>query len=123
MPWLPDLHSPEDDLWFFAHVVLPDQSVTVAKADDRIVGFIAVSEGWLNHLYVAPDRVGQGIGNQLLQTAFATAETLSLWVFQGNINAIGFYRSHGFVVAEETDGAGNEEHLPDARMVWTRPNA
>ena len=43
---------------------------------------------------------------------------LDLWVFQRNTVAIAFYERHGFRIAELTDGSGNEEREPDARMVW-----
>ena len=29
-----------------------------------------------------------------------------------------FYRRHGFTEVRRTDGADNEEHVPDVRMVW-----
>jgi len=47
-------------------------------------------------------------------------DRLELWVFQRNERARAFYRRHGFVLVEETDGAGNEERTPDARYAWAR---
>jgi ribosomal protein S18 acetylase RimI-like enzyme len=38
-----------------------------------------------------------------------------------NTGAQRFYRRHGFVMAETTDGSGNEEHAPAIRFVWTAP--
>jgi hypothetical protein len=32
-------------------VILPANAVWVAEMDDRIAGFIAFAEGWVNHLY------------------------------------------------------------------------
>jgi hypothetical protein len=29
-----------------------------------------------------------------------------------------FYAGHGFIEVRRTDGAANEEHAPDIRMVW-----
>jgi hypothetical protein len=43
---------------------------------------------------------------------------LSLWTFQRNAFARQFYEKHGFVLADQTDGAGNEEGEPDALYVW-----
>jgi ribosomal protein S18 acetylase RimI-like enzyme len=43
---------------------------------------------------------------------------LQLWVFETNVGAQRFYRRHGFVEVERTDGAGNEEKAPDIRMAW-----
>jgi ribosomal protein S18 acetylase RimI-like enzyme len=47
------------------------------------------------------------------------AEGLQLWTFQANEPAQRFYERHGFVDAERTDGAGNEERAPDIRYQWT----
>jgi len=40
-----------------------------------------------------------------------------LWAFQRNQRARVFYEHRGFVAAEFTDGAGNEEREPDMRYV------
>ena len=41
MPWLADLHTPEEDRWFMRDVVLQDE-VWVADVDGRPVGFVAL---------------------------------------------------------------------------------
>ena len=41
-----------------------------------------------------------------------------LWVFQQNEGARRFYERHGCTLVLETDGADNEEHLPDALLEW-----
>ena len=43
---------------------------------------------------------------------------LALWTFQVNTPAQRFYRRHGFVATERTDGSRNEEREPDIRFVW-----
>ena len=43
---------------------------------------------------------------------------LSLWVFEENTSARSFYARAGFAEVERTDGRGNEEQVPDVRMVW-----
>jgi hypothetical protein len=48
---------------------------------------------------------------------------LQLWTFQRNAQVRRFYESRGFVLVEETDGAGNEEREPDARYLWSRGGA
>ena len=50
----------------------------------------------------------------------ARLRRLQLWTFQRNAQARRFYEARGFVVVEQTDGAGNEEKEPDARYLWTR---
>ncbi len=41
-----------------------------------------------------------------------------LWVFESNAGARSFYRRHGLVELEHTDGSGNAEQSPDVRMAW-----
>lgn len=86
----------------------------VAEQAARIVGFCAFGRGWLNHLYVDPSYQGLGIGGELLRIAMQSRGRLTLWVFQQNAQAIRFYESHGFRLIETTDGAKNEEGVPDA---------
>ncbi len=120
MPWLPELHTPEEDLWFFTTIVLPVEKVLIAREETQVVGFISCNQGWLHHLYIAPDRWGTGLGSRLLQAARSDLSELQLWVFQRNTRARHFYFKHGFCDREFTDGQGNEERMPDLRMEWTR---
>ena len=81
--------------------------------------FIALGEARVEHLYVDPPHWREAIGTALVRHAQAARpDGLDLWVFRRNSAAIAFYERHGFHVAERTDGAGNEEREPDARMVW-----
>lgn len=121
MPWLPKLHSADDDLQFFANRVLPNQMVTVARKGNEVLGFSAFSDGWLNHLYVAPIAWRQRLGSALLRRVLADQPSCQLWVFAKNTSAQMFYTRHGFHCAERTDGSGNEEKCADIRMVWSKP--
>jgi GNAT superfamily N-acetyltransferase len=118
MPWLPELHTPEDDLRFFADKVFPCQSVTLATIDNRLAGFSAAADGWLHHLYVDPAHQGRGVGWILLNHVRRDTTTLQLWAFQRNYRARRFYERAGFRVARLTDGSGNEEGEPDVLYVW-----
>jgi len=118
MPWLPDLHTPAEDLWFYENLVIPDQDVMVYEVDGTIAGFISCADGWLHHLYVDPEYWGKGLGAVLLLHAQAHNKSLQLWVFQQNEKARGFYAAHGFSELELTDGKANEEQLPDVKMIW-----
>ncbi len=120
LPYLPVLHTPDEDRAFIAFHVLPACTVWVAETD-RIVGFIAFRKGWIDHLYVDVAHHRRGIGSALLQEAFAAEPELQLWAFQRNAAALGFYKRHGFRIVERTDGARNEEKEPDARLLWRRP--
>ncbi len=122
MPWLPVVHTAEEDRWFYRNIVIPDQHIEVAEINGEVVGFCATDERWLNHLYVHPNAQGHGIGSALLKSAMKRCVELNLWVFQRNTNAQAFYTSHGFEEVTRTDGADNEEKTPDIQMRWAKPN-
>ena len=87
--------------------------------DDDVVGYLIVDGGWLDSLYVRPDRTGAGVGSMLLDVVKGLRpEGFGLWVFESNVRAQAFYRRHGLVTVRRTDGSGNEERSPDREMVW-----
>jgi GNAT superfamily N-acetyltransferase len=114
LPYLPELHTPEEDRAFFRDRVFTACEVWVAERDGVLVGFCAFRDGWLDHLYVHPDHLRRRIGTALLRKATDANETLQLWTFQRNTNAIAFYESQGLTLAKETDGSANEERERDA---------
>ena len=119
MPWLPLLHTPEEDLVYFSGQI-ERGSGWVVQGEAELLGFAICSPGWLDHLYVRPDERGKGVGSALLQNAKDDQPSgFDLWVFQRNLPAHAFYRRHGFDEVRLTDGAGNEEKEPDALMRWS----
>ncbi len=44
---------------------------------------------------------------------------LGLWTFAADAGARAFYQCEGFAPVETTDGARNDEGLPDVRQAWT----
>ena len=119
LPFLPNLHTPDEDLQFFRATVFAQCEVWVAEAG-ATDGFVAFRAGWIDHLYVRPDCQRRGFGSALLAQAMQTYPLLRLWTFQRNESAIFFYRTRGFREIERTDGARNEEREPDMLMEWTR---
>ena len=118
MPWLPDIHTPAQDLWFFENIVFKQETLLVARDGGCVLGFVAYKKDWLNHLYVSPEHWRLGVGGQLLRAAQKASKHLQLWTFQQNTTARRFYAAHGFEECELTDGRGNEEKVPDVRMAW-----
>ena len=117
LPYLPDLHSPDEGLGFFRDHVFPGCTVWVALGNG-IEGFCAWRPGRVDHLYVHPDHHGRGIGTALLSHAMDGQPLLRLLVFRRNVRAARFYASRGFRVVEHTDGGGNEEREPDTLVEW-----
>ncbi|MEO9899592.1 GNAT family N-acetyltransferase [Nisaea sp.] len=115
MPYLPIIHSREETLRWMEHVVLKGNAVTVALCSRNLVGFAAARENFLEHLYVAAEAQGQGIGSKLLHNAMSSQPgPVSLCVFQENKHARRFYERHGFHCSALRDGSQNEEGEPDA---------
>ncbi len=121
LPWLAGLHTPEEDRAYFRSAVFEECEVWGTFDGPALAGFIAFRAGWIGHLYVLPAYQSSGIGSSLLEIAQARYSELSLWTFQRNVIARRFYERQGFVAAELTDGARNEEREPDIRYVWRRP--
>ncbi len=114
LAYLPELHTAEDDLWFFSERLFPENEVWVAEAGGRIAGYVAFKPGWISHLYIHPDHQGQRLGEALLGKALEDGSARELWTFQKNDRARRFYEARGFALVRLTDGADNEEKEPDA---------
>ncbi len=109
----------EDRAWFAEQMAGRNHEVWVAERDGELLGFAMMTRVWLGHLFVRPDVTGEGVGAALLDLVKSLRpEGFSLWVFETNVGARRFYRRHGLVELERTDGSGNEERSPDIRMAW-----
>jgi len=118
-PMPPGVHSPEEVRDWVGSWDLSARDVWVAEVDETAVGFAHLTPAWLDGLYVAPAAQRAGIGTTLLELAKAVRpDGFGLWVFEINDPARAFYRHHGFLELERTDGSGNEERAPDVKMVW-----
>ena len=119
LPGVRRVHSDDEVRRWVAGVLVPTHDVWVADVDGVVVGMLALSDGWLDQLYLDPGWRGRGLGDRLVALAKGRQPNgLQLWTFQVNEPARRFYRRHGFAEVERTDGAGNEEREPDVRLVW-----
>jgi ribosomal protein S18 acetylase RimI-like enzyme len=120
LTFLPQLHTDAETFDFIANKVVGEQEVLVAERHGGIVGFVAMTHGnFLEHMYVLPDSQGRGVGSALLTRAKQRMpDGFRLWVFQQNTHARRFYERRGLRAIEFTEGAGNEEQMPDALYEW-----
>lgn len=116
--WMPNLHSRAEDIAFAGRLIDGHTVTIVCRDDDWPLGFLALSGETIDALYVTPEAQRLGLGAMLLRHAKARAKRLELWTFQANTDAQRFYTREGFVEVERSDGAENDENLPDIRYVW-----
>jgi RimJ/RimL family protein N-acetyltransferase len=118
LPFAPPAHSDEEVRQWIAVTLIPSGGVTVAVTPDGPLGMIAISRdnqyGWIQHLYLHPSAVGQGIGTRLLKRAIEKlGPPIRLYTFQANTGARRFYERFGFRAIAFGDGGTNEENCPD----------
>jgi GNAT superfamily N-acetyltransferase len=118
MRYLPPVHTEAETREWIRDTLLATREVWVA-VEDQVVGFAALGDRLLEHLYVHPAEQSRGVGARLLALAKERRPSgLQLWVYQRNEGARRFYERHGFTVVRLTDGAGNEDREPDALYEW-----
>lgn len=112
-------HSDDDVRGWIRDRVIRSPGSWVAVDGDEVVGMLLLTPGWIEQLYVATHRQGEGIGRRFVELAQELADgPLELWTFQVNARARRFYERNGFTTVELTDGTGNEEREPDVRYRW-----
>ena len=122
LPFVPHLHTPEEDAWWFCERLYPANEIWLAEDGEGPIGYIAFRPDFIEHLFIRPEAQNAGLGLQLLEKAKKSSAELSLWTFQQNAAARRLYERHGFIAVVETDGADNEEKLPDVLYRWRRPD-
>jgi GNAT superfamily N-acetyltransferase len=119
---MPRIHTRAEDVAHAGELIARGW-VTVAVDGGAVVGFAACDGGDLDALYVADAARGRGVGSVLLKYLQDHHPHLHLWTFQANRRAQAFYKRHGFAEVLRTDGADNDEGLPDIRLAWQREAA
>lgn len=119
--WMPILHSRAEDHAFVTGLI-GSHRVRVAREGGTGLGFLARRGGHIDAFYLSPSARGLGVGKAFMDEVKAVEPEITLWTFQANVRAVAFYLREGFVDAERTDGQGNDERLPDIRLVWRKPS-
>ncbi len=120
MPYLPpQKRTPEQITRWVETVVLEECLTWVAVRGEEILGYAALQGDTLDHIYLRPDVLRQGMGTLLLdEVRRHTPQGVRLHVFQQNTGARAFYERHGFAVESTGDGSDNMEKLPDMTLRW-----
>ncbi len=112
----------EADIVFFRPLVrdeLPNLPVFVVLDEaGKVVGFIGVSDGKVEMLFIDPAWRGQGIGRRLMEYAIESLGATMVDVNEQNPQAIGFYLRMGLEVESrsELDGLGKPYPLLHMRL-------
>lgn len=121
LPNLSKIDTKEEFRVLMKLVLVPKNDVWVAEMSGKgIVGFMVVSESFLNYLSIHPSHWSKGIGSKLLDKAKDRNNTLTVTPFQKEKRTRSFYELHGFKQLELCDGFGNQEHEPDALYEWIK---
>ncbi|MFX0542165.1 GNAT family N-acetyltransferase [Roseovarius sp. S4756] len=115
--WLPRVRPYRTDLRVMARITRAGW-VRVLHDMRGPAAFIARDGTQVHALYVHPRAQGRGLGRALLDDAKRAAPKLELWVAEANETARAFYTAQGFAETRRSDGAGNDERLPDIQMLW-----
>lgn len=91
-----------------------------------LTGFMVLTPGELEHLYVHVNSQGQGLGRLFLENAkLLSPEGLLLYTFRKNHRARAFYESNGFLEVgrgyaefHNNPWASTQEELADIRYRW-----
>jgi GNAT superfamily N-acetyltransferase len=117
MPWLPVLHTADEDLGWFRGALAGE--AYVLEEDRGVLGYAALRGDELHDLYVAPEAQRQGVGSALFARVQEERPAgFQFWVFRDNTRARRFYEARGCRLLRETDGAANEERTPDVLYEW-----
>ena len=96
--------------------MLSQAEVYVYEDDQKIQGFIGLSDKYIEGIFVSEKMQSQGIGKLLLNYIKDKKDVLRLNVYQKNTRAIHFYQREGFEIqCEGLDEATGEK---DYVMIW-----
>ena len=96
---------------------LPNATVYVYEDCGEIKGFIGIVENsYIAGLFVSHKYQSNGIGGKLLNRCKQEYPFLKLDVYAKNLNAVNFYKKHGFKIEQEKENEDTKEI--EYSMVW-----
>lgn len=88
------------------------ECIYVYDVDNSIHGFLGVSGGEIDMLFVDSSYLGTGVGKQLLTYAIDVLNLGRVDVNEQNVNAFEFYKHFGFAVINRSDIDGFGKPYP-----------
>ena len=96
--------------------MLLQAEVYVYESDQKIQGFIGLSNEYIEGIFVSGEMQSQDIGKTLLNYAKEKRNKLLLNVYQKNTQAISFYQREGFEI--QSNGLDEATGEKDYVMAW-----
>ena len=97
-----------------------DFEVYCAWQNDQITGFLGLSDGKIEMLFVEPMHFRKGIGRAFIHFAIQKRGADSVDVNEQNINAVDFYKSFGFEIIERSELDDQGHPYPILKMALVR---
>jgi len=114
-----DVRSPAEVRAWVDDLLVRGQEIWLATRDDTVLGFVSLRGSWVPQLFVHPERPGRGVGAALLDLVKGLRpDGFGLRVHAANTRARDFYRRHGLVELESTDGSAYDDAVADLQMAW-----
>ena len=106
----------EKDIAFYKPLVLkyalPSMQVWGIWAEEKLAGFMAVSDYKVEMLFILPEFIGQGLGKKLLSFALDSLHIPLVDVNEENPAALGFYQHMGYKIISRNEVDGNGRPHP-----------
>ena len=105
--------------WALSLLERPGRELWVACRGEELLGFVLLENSWVNLIFVHPERPARGVGGALMELVKSLRPGgFGLRVLQDNARAQSFYRRHGLIELESTDGSTYADESPDLQMAW-----
>ncbi|MBX9096634.1 GNAT family N-acetyltransferase [Streptococcus gordonii] len=107
------------------------ENTLIALDDAKVVGFVSYGDfrdpariaGEIIALYVLKGYYGKGVGQHLMQAAFAALDgyqEIVLWVLENNKRSIAFYEKLGFVFDGQEKVIDLGKAVKEKRMIYSK---
>lgn len=94
-------HSYWDGNYEMVKEMFPQADIYVYRDNEKIIGFMGISDGYIAGIFINSAYRGAGIGKLFIQVAKENYPSLELSVYQKNESAYQFYLKQGFVIKQE----------------------
>ena len=111
----------EEDIQYFKPLILSTyldavELKCVRNREDKIIGFLGVTEENLEMLFIHPDYRGQQIGKALLNFSIEKMNVKKVDVNEQNDQAVGFYKKCGFETTSRSEVDSSGKPYPTLHM-------